>query len=346
MFTLLTRNVHDALMSFSKLFERAAVERDSRNGKVRVLPMPLTTVYEQPRERVIFWDSRDANPFFHFFEALWMLAGRDDVAFPARFSKSIAQFSDDGATFNGAYGHRWRRHFCKDEDGLYPVDQLLLITEALRANRDDRRAVLGMWDASHDLGLASKDVPCNTHAYFQVSADGFLDLMVCNRSNDAIWGAYGANAVHFSMLLEFMAAAIGVPPGRYYQTSMNTHVYERHFDLVKRFAFMSEKVKDNGNPYRGTGDSPPAVRPFPMVSTPIESWLSELNAFLADPSEARLDPFFNEVARPLLAAHDLYTRKDGREKSARVDAALAALSNCAASDWKLAATEWLERRRE
>lgn len=343
MFTLLTRNVHDALMSFSRLFARAAVERPSRNGKVRVLPMPLTTVYEHPCERVLFWDSRDANPFFHFFEALWMLAGRNDVALPARFSKSIAQFSDDGVTFNGAYGGRWRFHFAKSPLET-PKDQLLTIIEALKANKDDRRQVLGMWDPARDLGLASKDVPCNTHAYLQVSHDGFLDLMVCNRSNDAIWGAYGANAVHFSMLQEFMAAAVGVPVGRYYQTSMNTHVYERHWGLVERLAFLGGKVSDNGNPYRGVGEKAPAARPFPMVSIPYLDWLRELDRLLEDPSGEFIEPFFEHVAKPLALAHAAY--KDPGSKSDRIAAALKALDGCAATDWKLAATEWLERRRE
>ena len=40
--------------------------------------------------------------------------------------------------------------------------------------------------------LKSKDVPCNTHAYFAINAEGSLDLTVCNRSNDLVWGCLGA----------------------------------------------------------------------------------------------------------------------------------------------------------
>lgn len=343
MLSIFPRNVHDALPAFAALAKRCAVERDSRNGKVRVLPLPLTTIYERPAERVLFWDSRDANPFFHFFESLWMLAGRNDVAFPAGFAKSIAQFSDDGSTFHGAYGERWRKWFA-DRASNGPIDQLARIAAALRANKDDRRQVLSMWDAEADLGLNGKDLPCNTHAYVQVSADGYLDLMVCNRSNDAVWGAYGANAVHFSMLQEYLAGHIGVPTGRYFQTSMNTHFYERHFALVDRFALLASKLKSDdvsANPYRAG-----VVKPFPIFDgATVEDWDADLSAFFQGRTPSRTS-FFKEVVMPLRRAHDRYCGPKEKPKNERIDGALEQLARCAATDWALAAKEWLERRRE
>src|SRR5690606_6235064 len=139
---------------------------------------------------------RDANPFLHFFESLWMLAGRNDVDYMTRLVRRFAAYSDDGKTFNGAYGYRWRKWFGRD--------QLQQIIGALRSNPQDRRCVLGMWDAGHDLGLQSADLPCNTHIYFRIQDDR-LNMTVCNRSNDAIWGAVGANVVHMSFLQEYMA---------------------------------------------------------------------------------------------------------------------------------------------
>ena len=73
------RNVNDALARGLALVHRDAVLEPSRNGAVLRLPSPVTTVYERPCERVLFDPVRDANPFFHIVEAVWMIAGRDDL---------------------------------------------------------------------------------------------------------------------------------------------------------------------------------------------------------------------------------------------------------------------------
>jgi len=79
-------NVHDALPRALKLLDVEGVQRGSRNGPVLIGPS-VTTIYNRPTDRVIFWPQRDANPFFHLYESLWMLAGRRDVAGPARYAK-------------------------------------------------------------------------------------------------------------------------------------------------------------------------------------------------------------------------------------------------------------------
>ena len=81
-----------------------------------------------------------------------------------------------------------------------------------------------MWDAKKDLTHLniSKDLPCNTHVYFSIR-DGFLDMTVCNRSNDLIWGCCGANAVHMSYLQEYVAIMCGVDIGFYTQSYLESH---------------------------------------------------------------------------------------------------------------------------
>lgn len=219
------RNVNDALYSGIQYLSKVGIRRDSRNGPVKIAPTPVTTVYQRPLERVLLWSERDANPFFHLYESLWMLTGRNHVAMLARYAKQMLQYSDDGKILHGAYGYRWRYFFQRD--------QLALIAESLKKNPDDRRQVLQMWSAEDDLSRAGKDVPCNVIATFQINTDGALDLTVFCRSNDIIWGAYGANAVHFSFLLEYMALWIGAPVGRLYQVSVNWHAYLEVFEPLE-----------------------------------------------------------------------------------------------------------------
>lgn len=330
MITLNVRNVHQALPEGARCLRVFGVKRESRNGPVLVAPSPVTTLYQCPQERVLFHPERDANPFFHLLESLWMLGGRDDVGWLAAILPRMADFSDDGKRFNAAYGHRWRRHFGRD--------QLKDVAAALRANPDCRRQVIGIWDARHDLGLQSKDVPCNTQVTVQVGVDGHLDIMVSNRSNDVIWGAYGANAVQFSMLQEYLAARIGVPVGRYWQVSMNTHCYEPHWPLLETLASKSaEPPAGRTDPY-----SAGHVQAGTVVNLRPDRWDRELDTFLKlGASTTYDDPFFEHVAKPMLLAHEAFREK---ENPARFAAARSHLNRVLAPDWQLAGLEWILRR--
>lgn len=333
-------NVNQALAIGLKMLAARGVHGDSRNGPVIYMREPVTTTYEDPTARVLFSPLRDANPYFHLMESLWMLAGRNDVAWPRMFNKRFKEYSDDGKTLHGAYGFRWRRAF-------HAGDQLRLIVDILRKNPDDRRAVLQMWSTTEDLGNQSKDVPCNTHAYFD-TRDGSLNMTVCCRSNDAYWGAYGANAVHFSFLQEYMAACIGVPVGRYSQMSNNLHVYPANIphDLidVANNARDSDRYTESYHQYltiREPARNGPKRVPLvvPQGDDTQTIFDGELYAFLADAGGYDNNyPFFKHVARPMYRAWANYKLGD-------YAAAFDEAHSIAAGDWMLACVEWLERKR-
>jgi thymidylate synthase len=309
-----------------RLLATQGYKRESRYGDVMKIAGPVTTVYRNPMERVIFWPERDANPFFHLMESLWMVQGRNDVKFVAQFAKRMETFSDDGKTFHGAYGHRWRNWFKRD--------QVLEIIEILKANNADRRCVLQMWDATKDLNKQGKDVPCNVVAFFTIE-NGALNMGVMNRSNDMIWGAYGANAVHFSVLLEFMAAGIGVPVGAYWQMSWDYHAYLNTFEPLLGL------IDKSADPYRTLPRSPYEAGETmitKVVDEPIKIWLEDLEMWFHDPNTVGLrSKFFRRVATPLFQAHAAYKQKD-------YDGANEILDQCLAGDWKTACKQWFERR--
>src|SRR5436190_17085324 len=131
------RNVNDAVVKGAQLLKSSGLSQDSRAGGTLEYPEPVCTVYERPLERVLFDPIRDANPFFHLMEALWMLAGRKDVAWLARFNQRMATYSDDGVVFNAAYGYRWRQQFdLKTANDEKSHDQLSAIVRLLRADPD------------------------------------------------------------------------------------------------------------------------------------------------------------------------------------------------------------------
>lgn len=167
------RNVNHAFKGMVEMFQKweysdgspwqligspAPITRtQSRNGGVMVLQEPIIVTYEKPLERVLTNPVRDANPFFHLYEALWMLAGRNDVAPLKYYNSKVDQFSDDGKTFNGAYGYRWRQYgkyrisTGMDRTTQTSYDQLEIIAYHLRNDTGSRRAVLSMWNVEDDL---------------------------------------------------------------------------------------------------------------------------------------------------------------------------------------------------
>src|SRR5712691_3901798 len=61
---------------------------------------------EDLRANILVHPRRNLNYRFMVAEWLWIALGRNDVATVARYNPEIAQFSDDGLTFTGAYGPR------------------------------------------------------------------------------------------------------------------------------------------------------------------------------------------------------------------------------------------------
>jgi thymidylate synthase len=333
------RSVSEALSHGLHNIRVNGIKQESRVGDVLVVPMPVMTVYHNPLNRVLFSPTRDANPFFHVMESLWMLAGRNDLPWLTRFNQRFASYSDDGGkTQPGAYGFRWREYF--------GYDQLETIVIELRHNPTSRRCVLAMWDSAQEgdtfqaLG-GSADVPCNTHAYFDL-IDGRLNLTVCCRSNDIIWGAHGANAVHFSFLLEYMAAKIDVPMGVFRQFSNNYHLYT---NVVAAEQLMPLAREVTATDLYLTGQVHPELVEDIGTRVPLFShnspttWEEDLLAFMEqDKDYVYGHQFFGVVAEPMLRSWNFHKEKNYEE-------ALYQAECIRAKDWQTACVEWITRRK-
>lgn len=360
--TLHGRNVNELYARGLALLASEGAGEDTRNGRAAVMPCPVVSVYEKPMERVLFDVRRDANPFFHLMEGLWMLAGRNDPEFLDRYISDFGSRYADNGTIHGAYGHRWRE--------ALGYDQLDVIVDKLRANPNDRQCVLQMWDA-HDQEISTydsrndcegdtakigaddlcgtwKDRPCNTQVFFRVrkqetdeSSSLVLDMTILCRSNDVVWGAYGANAVHFSMMMEYMAGRIGVDVGTMYQFSNNYHGYLETLDKVAPEGAASWMILRD---LYTTG----GVEPTPMGLN-WSMWDQDLATFMRWHDDALwkgngdidepsfTNDWFIYVAVPVARAN--YARRQGD-----LVLALQEADSILADDWHLACYEWLERR--
>ena len=290
---------------------------ETRNGPALAYQGPVLISHVMPYRRVLFDPVRDANPFFHYMEAIWMLAGSENVDFPAQFAKQIKEYSDDGVTLNGAYGFRWFYHW---------EDQVGEIIEMLRKDSKTRRAVLTMWDPQFDLGSSSKDIPCNTHVYFR-QVDGRLDMTVCNRSNDLVWGALGANVVHMSILQEYIAHAADLPVGTYHQFTNNLHVYEGWEDKFSPTPSRWYQTR----PALARWSFSPSTLPYHEAQRFVEEGL--------DTSEPYTCRILRDNAQHMAMAW--LAHKDGDD-----NLALHHVSNIYDEDWQEGCRLWITRRME
>lgn len=348
---------------------------NSRNGPVLRFPTPVTTVWKTPHRRVSFSPIRDANPFFHLMEAMWMLAGRNDVKMPSMYAKQLATYSDDGQTLNGAYGYRWRNYF--------GYDQLDAVIAELKKNPESRRCVVSMWNGMNTqeevetgigmlpevkpsdlLNQTSKDLPCNLQCLFDLH-NGKLNMTVTNRSNDMIWGAYGANIVHFAFLQEYMADQIGVDVGTYYQVSNNMHVY-LDFEITARFLEKGQQLNTTRDgrmlhlPTKvvfsnGESDYTSSTNPMllgsnhPMFREELEKILDH-EAQTNSPDFWKLyqyqTPFFHYVVDPMKTAYIMYKMGTIALAIEHLETAISVAQRDLNNkiDWLYAGLLWLQRR--
>lgn len=329
------RNANEALGQGIQLIRNEGEYVGSRGGMTLEVPSPVATTYTHPWERVLISKVRDANPFFHLMEAMWILAGREDVKFLTEFNKRMAEYSDDGRVFNAPYGYRLRTGVTQNRD------QLAEIINILRYDPNSRQAVCQIWDED-DLVRTTKDKACNMSIVFRIR-NSKLCMTVYNRSNDIIWGAYGANVVQFSMIQEYVAAHLGLPLGNYTHVSNSYHVYTDGAGGA-----VWDRIKDNYDGDVNIYDNLVHNMTYMLLHDmgefehDIRQFFNVYDRFGIDElGELRYwqSQYFNQLIMPVFCIY-LIHKQHGPEQ------ALKYVYTIQADDWKLACQDWLTNRME
>ncbi len=280
-----------------------------------------------------------------------MLAGRRDVATLTHYVRRMKDFSEEGTIFHGAYGYRWRCHF--------DYDQLTRVISLLNNHPQSRRAVIQMWDCEADLRSHEKikDIPCNLIVTPWINNQR-LDMTVFCRSNDAIWGAAGANVVQFSILQEYLAANLRVEVGTLYQVSNNFHAYDEIFEKLKTL-----RLPRDGRHHDEYIDR--KVVPTKLINNP-DNFDQELNHFFqwqdarfslisSSANEQKIDVLyeqdwhniiFSKVAIPMVKAYMIYRNcKNDPNQFKYIFQLLSTPALAPNYDWLYAAQLWMDRRK-
>lgn len=209
----------DAWLSILKdVFYNGAPIAPRKNKTLERLSKHVSYPMTRP---VVDVPARKLNYSFMAAEAMWILSGDDTVAGIAPWCKNIAQFSDDGVRFAGAYGP--------------PIaDQLSYAVSKLVNDRDTRQSVITIWKPNPP---PSKDIPCTVALTFMIRRDR-LHAHIFMRSSDA-WLGVPYDFFNFAMIGARMAylynlntndATKRVEPGNVYWTAASSHLYMRDFE--------------------------------------------------------------------------------------------------------------------
>jgi thymidylate synthase len=332
--SILANNTPEAYVESYWTIKTWAKPEQSRAGPVLSIPQPVVLEIRRPYERVLFDVERNANPFFHVMETIWMLAGGNRVGFPARFNSTYVNYAEADGVVHGAYGKRWRDHWkVPGTNGRYSLDQIQLAIAFLKEDPSSRQVVLSMWDPPEDLGAKVRDRPCNTHIYFRAHegvSDRQLDMTVCNRSNDLLWGMLGANIVHMTYLHELVAHGAGMEMGTYRVFTNNLHVYTET-DVYQNFS----KGPVRQDPYH-------SIDTYPLLNgkETVENLLQDCEDFIDEKKPVANTVYrtkwINEVAAPMYMAYRVRICKTGD--------GLDYVEKIQAEDWRLACRQWIERK--
>lgn len=161
---LKTRNVNTGFRELVEMFngrsqdgpksEHATFSGRPNGG--RVIDQPVLITFSHPRERVLFNSAVNHNPFFLLYQALWCLAGRNDVKSLVYYDERVLVRSDDSQTLNGAYGYRWRqaRYYPPTEHAI--ADNNFVLVERTQEQPDGRHVKAEAVQALHAAEMSTQ----------------------------------------------------------------------------------------------------------------------------------------------------------------------------------------------
>ncbi len=209
--------MHDATLAWRQLIAEVLKAGELVAPRhLKTLELAQHTIVVDSRRPVMLEPARRLSYRFMAAEAFWILSGDDRVATIAPYNERIADYSDDGETFFGAYGPRI-------------LEQLPYVVAKLKQDPSTRQAGLTTWRANPPK---TKDAPC-TVAFFFTIRQGELRCHVFMRSSDA-WLGIPYDVFNFSMLMHLVCAHLNegkggdepIVPGGLHLTAASSHLYE------------------------------------------------------------------------------------------------------------------------
>lgn len=162
------------------------------------------------------------------YELLWFLKGDTNIKYLNDHGVSIwDEWADDKGDLGPVYGAQWRSW--KGADGKV-IDQISEVINQIKTNPDSRRLIVSAWNVAEIPNMAL--APCHSLFQFYV-ADGKLSLQLYQRSADVFLGV-PFNIASYALLTMMVAQVCGLEVGDYVHSFGDVHIYNNHFEQVKK----------------------------------------------------------------------------------------------------------------
>jgi thymidylate synthase len=148
--------------------------------------------------------------------------------------KNQPGFVEKYGNLGPVYGVQWR-HW---PSGKKQIDQLGWAIDKIKKYPQKKHYIISAWNAgciyemsgSHDASMVI--APCHTMFHINITGDK-LSLLLYQRSADMFLGV-PFNIASYSLLTLMLAQVCGYKPGEFVHTFGDAHIYENHFNQVKK----------------------------------------------------------------------------------------------------------------
>ena len=265
-------------------------KQETRNGDAICL-YDQETIMLNPLARHLSLKGRTNNIFGTLGEIFWVIGGEKNISPVLEFFVPRAGlYSDDGKTWNSAYGERlWKFKQFHHAFKMFQDDGLL-------TRRSTASIFIPQLDAYENYikkNGTMKDVPCNQWLNFyvqEVNNSYYLNLKVNARSNDIIFGLGNINIPEFTIIQEMMLSVVrelypdmNIKLGVYKHNTTNLHVYNA---LEKQFQNILDNLDYNTNEAIPSGDDFLEAK-FPSI---FNQETGETNIYI-------IQNFFSEIVK-------------------------------------------------
>ena len=237
-------------MNYSELFQ-ALLQAPEINGTKELINVELQfDVTKEPTMQ--HFPSRNLNEKYAKQELLWYYrADRwdDSITEHAKMWKKLRQ--KDGG-FNSNYGQVIFKPRYSPLYGIL-VEPFLWCVGCLVKNPASRQAIIPIVERDY-LHSECNDQRCCMFMQFLIR-NNRLDCYVVFRSNDAIWGVnndvFTLSEIFKGVYAEITVYKPDLQIGIYHHRAISMHVYERHYEMLKKMA----------------NESPTRTTPYPMPTS-------------------------------------------------------------------------------
>jgi len=346
MYTTYVSNAQEGMLEALREVTNSGKVITVRGQETKEIQTFVMGIYH-PDQRVICMPHRNNNIFAAIAETLWVLAGRNDIAFLSKYLPRAADFSDDGLVWRAGYGKRLR-NFDIGNIGNDHVDQIRENIDLLNEDNTTRRAVMSIFDPADDFVRGTKDTPCSNWIHSMIR-DNKLHSTIAVRSNDIMWGMSGINLFEWSVVMQLFAACTDTKIGEMNYLADSCHLYDRHYDRAQKIVSRYYGVEGFIPMYSmGFGS-------IPIVVKDLDDWDEQLSYLMAaiesddkygtlqsNTMDIMQDPFLIECGWMLLLYKFITKNNDKQDLTLQMQFCLEGMTH--GGDFRVAALEYLHRQ--